>query len=212
MVYAWGAAICGPTSRCSRRGPAAARRPLHLVTAKPRRAATSACGTGRATERQCVGRTAIITNRRNDVGSGACSQEFNREATALLETLTLSVGRRTLKRSCYIALRVGDIRRSYVWLEGACAGANRELAASGIVMSSLEVLCSESEAESLVQRENESGPVAPPNKPLQLARPGFGPPPTPPPRVASVAWSRGCMPRYARRSRYAFGARDRPRN
>jgi len=40
------------TSRCSCRGPASARHPLHLVTAKPRRAATSACGTGRATERQ----------------------------------------------------------------------------------------------------------------------------------------------------------------
>jgi len=40
------------TSRCSCRGPASAHHPLHLVTAKPRRAATSACGTGRATERQ----------------------------------------------------------------------------------------------------------------------------------------------------------------
>jgi len=29
--------------------------------------------------------------------------------------------------------------------------------------------------------------VPPPNKPLQSSRPGFGPPPTPPPRVPSVA-------------------------
>ena len=53
-----------PTSRCSRRGPASARHPVRLVRAKPRRAATSACGTGRATERQL--RWADANHRRRE--------------------------------------------------------------------------------------------------------------------------------------------------
>jgi hypothetical protein len=58
-----------------------------------------------------------------------------------------------------------------------------------------------------------------PNFSLNLTRPGFGPPPTPPPRVASVAASRRLQfapSESLRRSRQPscrtdFGTRDRPR-
>jgi len=105
-------------------------------------AAFSARGGSRTGERQCVGRTARsrIGERR---GLRFVLPRIQRKATALLETLTLSVGRRTQKRGCFLTLRVGNIFRSCGGSRQLARATIARRAASRFVTSGFEVAFSE---------------------------------------------------------------------